>query len=298
MNSTYILDDLLGEETDDLFDAGEFSELIEDDLDVDYSISDESFLDDEEFDFYEQEYFDSEDDPGTLVNPIELIKGFRKMLQEKFRHFSLEELDDSLNDVLDTMSPEEEFNFGKVLGEVGKGGKKFLQSKELGDIGRTVLPAAGSVVGTIYGGPAGTAIGGKLGQAAGQTLFKTPQGKKVMAQPSGQVQAPAQGGSAPAAQLLQLTQNPAVLNALGSMAMGSLGTNSVPIGNSGQSLSVGSIINMLGELTKQLSADADELFHESDNSYSYLQDSEGEFVVDPADPSARARALYSILMGA
>src|SRR6266851_8165290 len=43
-------------------------------------------------------------------------------------------------------------------------GKTILQAAP------SILPVAGQVIGTVYGGPAGAAIGGSLGSLAGQAI--------------------------------------------------------------------------------------------------------------------------------
>ena len=60
------------------------------------------------------------------------------------------------------LSAEEmEFSLKKAFGSVGQFAKAAAP---------TVLPLAGTVVGTAFGGPAGAAVGGMLGRAAGSAV--------------------------------------------------------------------------------------------------------------------------------
>jgi hypothetical protein len=225
-------------------------------------------------------FIDNEED-AWLINTEDELEGFRALFNNRYQNASLDQLDRSLSAVYDSMTPAEEFNFGSALKKIGSAGKSVIKSPIVSKIGATALPIAGAAAGTFIGGPAGTAIGGQLGQVAGGAMFgsKTPAGK-------------IQGGSAPAAQLLQLTQSPSVLNALGSLAMGSIGNQAIPVGPSGNTIDPGAIMNMIVALAQQASADAEEMIG---NSYlSHSENASEDLIV----PEVRARALYETLMDA
>lgn len=224
----------------------------------------------------------------------ELAEALREVLHEDYREATPEEMQEALFNILGTMTPAEGLNFGKILRQIRRAGKKVLDDPTVGQIAQVVLPVAGATVGTLAGGPVGTAVVGKLGQAAGQAFSKGDQ--PTSAAPTAPVSPSSpQGGSAAAEQLLQLTQNPDVLKSLSSLALGSLGNMNVKLGNGGPSVPVGGVMNLIGTLAGKAAADADELLRESEHSPSYLLDEEGRFLGDPAVPEDRAQALYNAL---
>lgn len=228
---------------------------------------------------------------------VELAEALREVLHEDYRDATPEEMQEALFNILGTMTPAEGLNFGKILGQIRRAGKKVLDDPTVGQIAQVVLPVAGATVGTLAGGPAGTAIGGKLGQAAGQAFSKGSQPSSAAATAPVSPSSP-QGGSAAAEQLLQLTQNPDVLKSLSSLALGSLGNMNVKLGNGGPSVPVGGVMNLIGTLAGKAAVDADELLRESEHSSSYLLDEEGQFLGDPSVPEDRAQALYNALSDA
>ena len=244
---------------------------------------------------YELEEFD---------DSTELAEALSEVLHTDYGHAAAEEMQEALFNMFDMMTPAEEFNFKNVVRQISKAGEKAFQDPTVGQIAKTVLPAAGSTIGTIYGGPVGTAVGGKLGQAAAQAFngrgkpTPTPTAVNV-AGIAGGVAVPAKPsakeGSAAAARLLQLTQNPDVLRGLMALALGSHGRQSIEIGQDGPTVSVGAIMNLLQTAVNQATADAEELVGESGEASTYLTDSEGNFRVDSAVPEDRAEVLYNVL---
>jgi hypothetical protein len=159
----------------------------------------------------------------------------------------------------------------------------------------TVLPIAGKVVGSIYGGPAGAAIGGQLGSLAGGAISNLAGGGRPQ---SGSVGAAPGSGGAPsggaAGQLLQTITRPETLQALASMAMGALGKQNVSVG--GTSVPVSAFSNLLGTLAGRAEAEYNsELAQNAGAMPGYLVDYSGRPKVDPANPVARAEALYELL---
>jgi hypothetical protein len=77
--------------------------------------------------------------------------------------------------------PEEGGIFGDIwkgIKKVGKSVGKFVKGavKTVIPVARKLLPMAGSVVGTIFGGPVGTMVGGSLGKLGGGLLGKLTGG--------------------------------------------------------------------------------------------------------------------------
>lgn len=247
--------------------------------------------------------------PDPAFESAPLTEALREAFHESYLDAPEEALQDAWADILDTMTPAEGFNFNKALRQIGKTGRQILRDPTVGQIARTVLPAAGATIGTIYGGPMGGALGGQLGQAAGQVFTggkKTAAGPAVKSAPAPAAktrptpagpasQGSPQAGSAAAAQLLQLTQDPNVLKSLLALALGARGRKAVTIGNGGPTVNLGSYMNLLGALANRAAADAHARASEADETSSYLLDAEGEFLTDPSNPEARAMLLYEML---
>jgi len=186
----------------------------------------------------------------------------------------------------------------------------------LGSVAQTVLPIAGTVVGSVYGGPAGGAIGGQLGKLAGGAIGSAtgqpapaapaPSPQRMMPPLAGPVpQAPstpaspsvgmsAAGGSPAAGQLLQTLVRPETMQALMSMFMGKLGNPNVQVG--GTQVPVGAFTNLLGVLAGKAASEYSEATIAARNAVpEYMQDYAGETVGDPAVAEHRARALSELL---
>jgi hypothetical protein len=237
------------------------------------------------------------DGPDIFDDSAELAETLRDVLHDDYADASNEEMQDALFNILDTMTPAEGFNFMKTLRNIGKAGKKILKDPVVGQIAKVALPAAGAALGTVVGGPLGTAVGGKLGQVAGQAFTGASKPRKAATRAKAAKTSP-KGGSAAAAKLLQLTQNPDMLKSLMALALGSHGKKSIKVGKSGPTVGAGAFINLLSTLAKKASEDADELSRESEAASAYWLDSEGDYLADPADPESRAEALYSVLADA
>jgi hypothetical protein len=156
-----------------------------------------------------------------------------------------------------------------------------------------VLPIAGQVVGSIYGGPAGGAIGKQLGTLAGGAISNVAGGTK----PAAAVGSPAGPGSTatPAAgQLLNTITRPETLQALASMAMGAIGKSNVNVG--GTPVPVSAFSNLLSTLAERAEAEYNAALAQDQGSVpKYLQDPSGKVKGDPAVAADRAEALYELL---
>jgi hypothetical protein len=233
---------------------------------------------------------------GTLSTG-ELADVFRSSLREEYADASDAEMGDALENVLDSMSAAEAFNFGSALSQIGKSASSLVRDPTFQQIVRTAAPIAGRVAGAYFG-PAGSALGGELGNLAAQALPApaapptpaappAPQ-RPAVPGPAPSAPAPASsvaGGSAAAAQGLVLTQQPEVLRSLLATALGQQGRQQV------SGIPVGQILRMFGQVMEQAAADADELM------YLGQQPDAAESAVEAASPGS-VRALYADLLGA
>ncbi|MGD9045567.1 MAG: hypothetical protein PVG06_17770, partial [Desulfobacterales bacterium] len=105
-----------------------------------------------------------------------------------------------------------------------------------------------------------------------------------------------EGGSAAAAQLLQLFQNPEMLKSLTALSLGSHGRESIKVGKFGPSVNVGRFMNLLDELASNATADADQFLTDGKEASTYRFNSEGYDIADPAAAEERAQALYDALI--
>jgi hypothetical protein len=176
----------------------------------------------------------------------------------------------------------------------------------------SILPMAGSVVGTMFGGPIGAQIGGSLGSLAGQAVGAA-SGQKPAAGGAGGLGSllgggglgsllggggglgSLLGGSSAAGQLLQTVMKPQTMQALASMAMGPAGKPDIPVG--GTSVPVGAFGNLLKMLTGRMEAEYAESMARSkgDGTPEYMRDYAGQAKADPHVAANRAEALYELL---
>jgi len=179
----------------------------------------------------------------------------------------------------------------------------------------TILPVAGTVVGTAFGGPVGAAVGGKLGKLAGGAVSQPtnrrpqstmPAGLDIPGMPPGLMGAggpqqaphipePLPGASPAAGQLMQTMLRPETLQALMAMSLGQLGGSNVKVDNT--PVPVDAFTNLLGVLANQA-----QIEHQAANPGiaegipEYLHDYAGGVIGDPAVSDHRARVLYEMLI--
>jgi len=229
-----------------------------------------------------------------------LVDALGQILNEDYGDASHEELQNVFDSIQATMTAAEAFNFRKALRGINKAGQGILKNPVVGQIAQTALPVAGGALGTMIGGPVGTALGAQLGQAAG-SAFKTGKPPKKAGpfrmRPVRSVSKPysPQAGSTAATQLLQLTQNPQVLQSLVALALGPQARQSVPLA-SGTAVPAGAFMNLLSGLATKAAEDADELSGVSAEASDYLMDGDGEVSMDASVPENRASALYELLL--
>jgi hypothetical protein len=123
-------------------------------------------LDDDELDDEDEGFYDDEDD-----DLIDLGDAFRRVLHDDYAGLSPEETDEVLLDMVESLPPDEAFNFVKALGDIAKPAAGVLRSPQLGQ----VLSVAAPLAGTALGGPAGGAVARSLAQAAGSALARSPK---------------------------------------------------------------------------------------------------------------------------
>lgn len=107
---------------------------------------------------------------AETLSPEELADVFRSALRAEYADASEAEMGDALENVLDSMSAAEAFNFGSALSQISKSASKLASDPTFAQIVRTAAPIAGGALGTVIGGPVGTALGTQLGSLAAQAL--------------------------------------------------------------------------------------------------------------------------------
>lgn len=104
------------------------------------------------------------------LSPEELADVLRSSLREEYADASDAEMGDALENILDSMSAAEAFNFGSALSQIGKSATKLASDPTFAQIVRTAAPIAGGALGSVIGGPVGLALGSQLGNLAAQAL--------------------------------------------------------------------------------------------------------------------------------
>jgi hypothetical protein len=168
----------------------------------------------------------------------------------------------------------------------------------------SVISVAAPLVGTALGGPIGGAIGSSLGSLASGALASAtgqpppaPSGAPG-AGGIGQLIGGLVGGGSPAAgNLVQTLLKPQTIQALGSMALGALGKDTVPV--AGKDVPVGGFLNMLKTFLGNAEAEYNAIQAAADAALpEYLQDYAGLPAGDPANDRYRAARLQELLESA
>ena len=111
---------------------------------------------------------------AETLSPEELADVLRSSLRTEYADASDAEMGDALENVLDSMSAAEAFNFGSALSTIGKGASRLAADPAFAQIVRSAAPMAGGALGTAIGGPLGTALGSRLGTLAARALPVPP----------------------------------------------------------------------------------------------------------------------------
>lgn len=218
----------------------------------------------------------------------------REILDPRYERLPPEDIEAILENA--NIDPEYMENFLSNLGKVG------------GIVG-PALPAVGTAVGAVYGGPAGAAIGRTGGLAAAGALGGTqrpgqpppaPQTPPPGIQPAAQIP-----GAPPAAdQLLRVICHPETLKALIIMLLaqagvGQAGARDVPVGPANTPVPPGAFTNMISTLANQASAEYNAAVAANGESIpEYLLDFAGQVQGDIAVPEYRAERLCKMLQEA
>jgi hypothetical protein len=222
------------------------------------------------------------DDAESAAGSPDLALVLGEALRDEYADATPEELDEALDNVVESLAPAEALNFAKTLQQAGK----RLDPKLLAQIAKTALPVAGGAV----GGP----VGAGLGNIAAQALATHPEPAQAVGAPAAGVPAavkpPVAAGSPAAATAAVLSQMRLPLLATVSTAMGEHGRKTI------DGVAVNEIMKLLSQVFTQAASDADELQQGSSEPAAYLLDAEGDFQADPAAPAERARALYTALV--
>jgi hypothetical protein len=232
-----------------------------------------------------------------MPNSSTAYENLRDNVNEQFAELSDEQLETLMARAGANAEMMEGFfdDLGKFASSAGKAVLKAAPS---------ILPVAGSIVGTAFGGPIGAQLGGSLGSLAGKAVgAATGQpsagggGGGLGGLLSGGLGS-LLGGSPAAGQLLQTITKPETVQALTSMAMGAMGKQNVSVG--GTSVPVGAFGNLLTTLLGKAQSEYAEAMAnaEGDGTPGYMKDYSGQAVSDPAVPLNRAVALYQLLQAA
>jgi hypothetical protein len=148
---------------------------------------------------------------AEALSPEELADVLRSSLRVEYVDASDAEMGDALENVLDSMSAAEAFNFGSALRQIGKSASKLASDPTFAQIVRTAAPIAGGALGTVIGGPIGTALGTQLGNLAAQALPAPAAPSPAPPAPQTPAAPPAPAVSAPVPPAPVLVQAPAPL---------------------------------------------------------------------------------------
>jgi hypothetical protein len=250
------------------------------------------------------DYFDDfyEEDPYDAV---------RDALGVQYQDLPPEDIEELLVEVFEGVEPGDVENFFKSLSQFGRQAGRTLQRAAPGIIQGAVSGAAsGASIGGPYGALIGALGGATIGGVSSATQPRAPsrpsrppaprpvpprQPPSTPAPRPPSVAAPSSPrpqGSPAAMQFLRLLSNPTVLQALMSMTMGSAGEPAVAVSN--RTVPTSAITNLLSQVAAQASEEAN-ILQRGEGIPDYLMDSEGEFLVDPANEEERAALLLHML---
>jgi hypothetical protein len=144
------------------------------------------------------------------------------------------------------------------------------------------------------GGPLGAMAGAAAPALAGLAGGGGPLGALASAAAPAMAGLAGGGGGNSAGALLNVLRNPQVLQSLMSLALGSAGRQSVPVGASQTPVPTSAVANLIGQLGSRAFAQAEAAAEPSEALPAYLY-KEGQLVVDPGAPEQRAARLLEML---
>lgn len=122
-------------------------------------------------DYQQDEFYDNQDMPEEIAHIADwqeiyesggnIYDSMRVMFPD-LQMSSDEEVEATLVDLLEVMSPEEQERFWRSMGRAFK-----KVGRAVAPVIKTVAPIAGGAIGTIYGGPVGAKLGSTLGGMVG-----------------------------------------------------------------------------------------------------------------------------------
>jgi len=222
---------------------------------------------DEEIDFSEEDWFDS----------LELLIG------QYDTEASYEELEDNLDEILESMSDQEAESFLKSFGNVASSiGKGLLKS----------APTIAKVAGTMMGGPM---VGNLVGSAVGGMMGGQPGAGNINNATQVNPQAPSFSTTPAANQLMILINNPKFLVPLLRAITGQRNNlkEEIILNNKRDEISISDMLETLSILSRNAAIElADEDMYITD---SYLKDESGNYLVDEKNPEEKAELLLNKL---
>ena len=168
-------------------------------------------------------------------------------LDKRLGHVPQAESERILGHFIESAGYEEGLSIGNIVSSIGNAVGSALTS----GTAQQLLPVAGLAAGSAIGGPVGGAVGSQVATAAGSAIAGKRKEKKK--EPS---KTPSQY-PASAKKLLQLTQNPMILSAILSLALGKKGAKTLPLGNSGKQVPVSQLLKLFSTVASHASRTAD-----------------------------------------
>lgn len=226
------------------------------------------------------------EDDGEYADPYPAI---REVLSDAYADAAPETIEQLVETTYPGLAAEDLESFFSTLSRAGQA---------VGQVAKRALPGvvqgatAGAALGP-WGALAGGIAGGALSAATSGGARRAPRRAAPPRRPTAPA-APPRAASAPAAtQLLRTLSRPEVSQSLRSLAMGGAGRRNVNVG--GQSVPIGAITNLLGQLLERVQAEMHGFsVGETSGTPAYLLDDAGEYVVDPTDPAQRADRVLEL----
>lgn len=226
------------------------------------------------------------EDDGEYADPYPAI---REVLSDAYADAAPETIEQLVETTYPGLAAEDLESFFSTLSRAGQA---------VGQVAKRALPGvvqgatAGAALGP-WGALAGGIAGGALSAATSGGARRAPRHAAPARRPTAPAAPPRTAGAPAATQLLRTLSRPEVSQTLRSLAMGGAGRRNVNVG--GQSVPVGAITNLLGQLLERVQAEMHGFsVGETSGTPAYLLDDAGEYVVDPTDPAQRADRVLEL----
>lgn len=228
----------------------------------------------------------------------------RSVLAEAYRDAPDEVVQELLDELASELNAAELAAVSKALNQV----KKALPG--IANLGQQALPGViqGATTGATVGGPWGALIGGIAGGGLSLAGGVKPKTRRPVRRPGVQASRPTHPTAFPsprtsspalqtpsvsksAAQLLQILQDPKVLQVLLALTMGNAGKKNLTVGKS--VVSPPAILDLIKTLVGRTAQESED--EHPATTEGYLLDQSGKYAFDPANPDDRADALVEHL---